>query len=59
MSDGRPEAAPSAARPDYWPAFVDVLTNLLLVFIFLLSIFALVQFFLRARLRAATRCSTS
>ncbi len=31
---------------DYWPAFVDVLTNLLLVFIFLLSIFALVQFFL-------------
>ncbi|MCW5697294.1 MAG: peptidoglycan -binding protein [Bauldia sp.] len=34
------------ARQDYWPAFVDVLTNLLLVFIFLLSIFALVQFFL-------------
>src|SRR5688572_12183281 len=31
---------------DYWPAFVDVLTNLLLVFIFLLSIFALIQFFL-------------
>ena len=34
------------ARTDYWPAFVDVLTNLLLVFVFLLSIFALVQFFL-------------
>ena len=34
------------ARSDYWPAFVDVLTNLLLVFIFLLSIFALVQFLL-------------
>jgi chemotaxis protein MotB len=34
------------ARAEYWPAFVDVLTNLLLVFIFLLSIFALVQFFL-------------
>jgi chemotaxis protein MotB len=34
------------ARSDYWPAFVDVMTNLLLVFVFLLSIFALVQFFL-------------
>lgn len=34
------------SRSDYWPAFVDVLTNLLLVFVFLLSIFALVQFFL-------------
>ena len=33
-------------RPEYWPAFVDVLTNLLLVFIFLLSVFALVQFLL-------------
>src|ERR1041384_3892907 len=33
-------------RADFWPAFVDVLTNLLLVFVFLLSIFALVQFFL-------------
>src|SRR6188474_2631290 len=33
-------------RAEYWPAFVDVLTNLLLVFIFLLSIFALIQFFL-------------
>jgi len=33
-------------RSDYWPAFVDVMTNLLLVFVFLLSIFALVQFFL-------------
>jgi chemotaxis protein MotB len=31
-------------RTDYWPAFVDVLTNLLLIFIFLLSILALVQF---------------
>jgi len=35
-----------ASRSDFWPAFVDVMTNLLLVFIFLLSIFALVQFFL-------------
>jgi chemotaxis protein MotB len=33
-------------RAEYWPAFVDILTNLLLVFIFLLSIYALVQFFL-------------
>jgi len=31
---------------DIWPGFVDVLSTLLLVFIFLLSIFALVQFFL-------------
>lgn len=35
-----------AARSEYWPSFVDVLTNLLLVFIFLLTIFALVQFLL-------------
>jgi chemotaxis protein MotB len=32
--------------PDIWPGFVDVLSTLLLVFVFLLSIFALVQFFL-------------
>ena len=31
---------------DYWPSFVDVLTNVLLVFIFLLSVFVLAQFFL-------------
>jgi chemotaxis protein MotB len=36
----------TVARAEYWPAFVDILTNLLLVFIFLLSIYALVQFFL-------------
>jgi chemotaxis protein MotB len=36
----------SMPRTEYWPSFVDVLTNLLLVFIFLLSIFALVQFLL-------------
>ena len=34
------------ARTEYWPSFVDVLTNLLLVFVFLLSIFALMQFLL-------------
>lgn len=33
-------------RQDIWPGFVDVLSTLLLVFIFLLTIFALVQFFL-------------
>ncbi len=37
-------------RVEYWPAFVDVLTNLLLVFIFLLTIFAVVQFFLSREL---------
>ncbi len=34
-----------AGGADFWPAFVDVLSNLLLVFVFLLSIFALLQFF--------------
>lgn len=33
-------------RLDYWPGFVDVLSTLLLVFIFLLSVFMLAQFFL-------------
>jgi chemotaxis protein MotB len=37
-------------RPEFWPAFVDVLSNLLLVFIFLVSIFALFQFFLSQEL---------
>ena len=36
----------SSSRTEFWPSFVDVLTNLLLVFIFLLSIFVLVQFLL-------------
>jgi chemotaxis protein MotB len=31
---------------DYWPGFVDVLSTLLLVFIFLLSVFMISQFFL-------------
>ena len=31
---------------DYWPGFVDALSTLLLVFVFLLSIFMLAQFFL-------------
>ncbi|HZP21593.1 MAG TPA: peptidoglycan -binding protein [Bauldia sp.] len=42
----RAHARRATGRPEYWPAFVDVLTNLLLVFIFLLSIFALMQFLL-------------
>lgn len=33
-------------RIDYWPGFVDALSTLLLVFIFLLSVFILAQFFL-------------
>jgi len=31
---------------DYWPGFVDALSTLLLVFIFLLSVFMIMQFFL-------------
>ncbi|MET0868614.1 MAG: peptidoglycan-binding protein, partial [Pseudorhodoplanes sp.] len=31
---------------DYWPGFVDALSTLLLGIIFLLSIFAVVQFYL-------------
>ena len=37
-------------RAEFWPSFVDVLSNLLLVFIFLVSIFALFQFFLSQEL---------
>lgn len=33
-------------RIDYWPGFVDALSTLLLVFIFLLSVFMLAQFYL-------------
>ncbi len=33
-------------RVDYWPSFVDALSTLLLVIIFLLSVFMLAQFFL-------------
>src|SRR5271163_1831857 len=34
-------------RPfDYWPGFVDALSTMLLVIIFLLSVFMLAQFFL-------------
>lgn len=33
-------------RPDYWPGFVDALSTLLLVIIFLLTVFMLAQFFL-------------
>ncbi|MFK8250312.1 peptidoglycan -binding protein [Ancylobacter terrae] len=36
----------SERRIDYWPGFVDALSTLLLVFVFLLSIFVLAQFFL-------------
>ena len=35
-----------SARPDYWPGFVDALSTLLLVIIFLLCVFMLAQFYL-------------
>ncbi len=34
------------SEPNYWPGFVDALSSLLLVIIFLLSLFMLTQFFL-------------
>lgn len=37
-------------RLDYWPGFVDALSTLLLVFIFLLSVFILAQFYLSQEL---------
>jgi chemotaxis protein MotB len=39
-------ATAGAAAVDYWPGFVDAMATLLLVIIFLLSIFVLAQFFL-------------
>ncbi len=33
-------------RTDYWPGFVDAMATLLLVFVFLLSVFVVAQFFL-------------
>jgi chemotaxis protein MotB len=35
-----------STQQDYWPAFVDMLTTLVLAIIFLLSVFMLAQFFL-------------
>ncbi|HSG94214.1 MAG TPA: peptidoglycan -binding protein [Afifellaceae bacterium] len=35
-----------SSRADYWPGFVDAMATLLLVFIFLLSVFVVAQFFL-------------
>ena len=35
-----------SVRADYWPGFVDAMATLLLVFIFLLSVFVVAQFFL-------------
>ncbi|PIO96774.1 OmpA family protein [uncultured Pleomorphomonas sp.] len=35
-----------STQQDYWPAFVDMLTTLVLSIIFLLSVFSLAQFFL-------------
>jgi chemotaxis protein MotB len=36
----------SSERPSFWPGYVDALSSLLLVIIFLLSLFMLTQFFL-------------
>ncbi|MGQ7794145.1 peptidoglycan -binding protein [Faunimonas sp. B44] len=44
MASARARRGPS--RADYWPGFVDAMSTLLLVFIFLSSIFMLAQFFL-------------
>ena len=44
MAMARARRGPS--RADYWPGFVDAMSTLLLVFIFLSSIFMLAQFFL-------------
>ena len=35
---------------NYWPGFVDALSTLVLVFVFLLSVFVLAQFFLTRQL---------
>ena len=39
-----------AQTTDYWPGFVDAMATLLLVIIFLLSIFMIAQFFLSQQL---------
>ncbi|MYZ48118.1 peptidoglycan -binding protein [Propylenella binzhouense] len=44
MAIARARRGPS--RADYWPGFVDAMSTLLLVFIFLSSLFMLAQFFL-------------
>ena len=44
MALGRTRAGYRAVN--YWPGFVDALSTLLLVFIFLLSVFMLTQYFL-------------
>ncbi|RDE08178.1 peptidoglycan -binding protein [Pelagibacterium lacus] len=41
-----PLARRGSERPNFWPGYVDALTNLLLVIIFLLSMFMIAQFFL-------------
>jgi chemotaxis protein MotB len=50
-------ATPARSRPpiDYWPGFVDALSTLLLVIIFLLSLFMLSQFFLSQELSGRRR----
>ena len=42
------------AAPDIWPGFVDAITALLIIMIFVLIVFALAQFFLTADLSRLT-----
>ena len=59
---------PPRPRVDYWPGFVDALSTLILGIIFLLTVFAIVQFLLSqevtgkdtalSRLRRASRSCT-
>lgn len=46
MAIGRRRIRGGAPTVDYWPGFVDALSSLLLVLIFLLTIFVITQFFL-------------
>ncbi len=46
------------SEPNTWPSFVDVLSNLLLVMIFLLSVFMLAQFFLSQALSGRDQALT-
>lgn len=46
MALGRSRARGRERGVDYWPGFVDALSTLLLVFIFLLAVFMLGQFFI-------------
>ena len=50
MSHGHSERGRRRPHQDYWPGFVDVLSTLLLVVIFLMSIFMIAQYFVSQEL---------